>query len=284
MSNIIHPDTTLGYVELTVTDLERSVTFYTRQLGMKLHRRDEGRADLGAGQADQVRLVENPQARRAPRTTGLYHFAILTPSRLELARALWRIAETQAPVQGFADHGVSEAIYLADPDGNGIEIYRDRPRTEWPYRNGELQMDTDPLDTDNLLAELSEPEEVWSGLHPDTVMGHMHLHVSNLREAENFYRTVIGFELIQYYGGSAAFLSAGGYHHHVGLNTWAGVGAPPPPADAVGLRWYVIHLPNEAALAEVAARVRRAGLPFEAEGAGFRLRDPSGNGLVLSTI
>ncbi len=280
---IISPDTRLGYVHLTVSNLERALDFYQQSLGLQLHRRQNGTAALGAGAGDLLRLTENPQARRVSRTTGLYHFAILVPDRLELAQVLRRIAETQTVVQGFADHGVSEAIYLPDPDGNGIEIYRDRPRAEWPYRNGELAMVTDPLDTHGLLRELAGHSKPWGGLHPGTVLGHMHLHVSNLIVAERFYRNIIGFELMQHFGDSAAFMAAGGYHHHLGLNIWNGVGAPKPPPDAVGLRWFVIELPTQAEVDAIADRARAGDAPLEEQPEGFLLRDPAGNGVVITT-
>lgn len=282
MTYIIHPDTTLGYVHLTVSDLERSLAFFQQVLGFQVHRHEGDTAHLGAGRADLLLLTERPQARRVSYTTGLYHFAILVPSRLELAQVLKRIVETRTPVQGFADHLVSEAIYLPDPDGNGIEIYRDRPRAQWPFKDGQLQMGTDPLEVDDLLGELTGHPEPWSGLHSDTTLGHVHLHVADIAQAEAFYRDLLGFDLMQRYGPTASFLSAGGYHHHLGINTWAGVGAPPPPPDAVGLRWYIIRLPNAAELARVADRVRRAGVKIEEHQAGLFLRDPAQNGMILT--
>lgn len=275
----IHPDTTLGHVHLIVSNLERSLEFYQQVLGFKLHRQQGGTAYLGAGKADLLALTERPNARPARGTTGLYHFAILVPTRLELAQSLKRIADTQSQVQGFADHWVSEAIYLPDPDGNGIEIYRDRPRAEWPYRNGQLQMGTDPLDVNDVLAELPQNPDPWPGLHPDTVLGHIHLHVAGIPQAQEFYRDVLGFDLVLHYGPSAAFLSAGGYHHHIGVNTWAG--PTPPPPDAAGLRWFVIQLPTAGELEKVAENVRRAGIKLERHDEGLFLQDPVQNGIIL---
>jgi catechol 2,3-dioxygenase len=278
----IHPDTSLGYAHLTVADLERSLKFYQEVLGFQVRGRADDMARLGAGRDDILRLTELPGARPAHRTTGLYHFAVLTPSRLELARSLRRLGETRWPVQGFADHLVSEAIYLSDPDGNGIELYRDRPRSEWPRQNGQLQMATDPMDVDGVLAELEGDAEPWPGLHPDTRLGHLHLHVRDIREAEEFYCGLIGFDLILRYGGSASFVSAGGYHHHLGFNTWAGVGAPPPPPDAVGLRYFVVRLPEAAEVERLASRARQAGVEVEETPAGVQLRDPSSNAVVFT--
>ncbi len=276
----IHAETRLGYVHLTASNLNRSLDFYRQSLGFKVHWQENGSAGLGAGRHDLLKLTENPQAKRVRGVTGLYHFAILVPSRLELARSLRRLAQTQTPLEGMADHGVSEALYLPDPDGNGIEIYRDRPRAEWPIVNGQLQMTVDPLDAAGVLAEPAENTE--AGLAPTTVLGHMHLHVSHLAEAETFYREVIGFEVMQHFGGQAAFLAAGGYHHHLGLNTWAGVGAPPPPENAVGLRYFVINLPEQAELGRLVERARRANWPFEEQSGGIFLRDSSRNGVLVA--
>lgn len=278
----IHPDANLGYVHLTVANLARSLAFYQENLGFKLHRRDGQTAYLGAGGPDLLLLTEQPGARQISGVTGLYHFAILTPSRLALAQSLRRLAETRTPVQGFSDHGVSEAIYLADPDGNGIEIYRDRPRSEWPWANGQLAMVTDPLDVEGILAELGSQPEPWTGLSPQTTLGHIHLHVARIKEAETFYCDVLGFDLMQRFGYSASFISAGGYHHHIGANIWAGLNAPPPPPDAAGLRYFTINLPTETALAEVVERIEQAGLTFQHRDQIVFLRDPSRNGVVLS--
>jgi len=220
----IHPDTTVGPVALTVADLARSEDFYTGVLGFRAIERGDRALTLAAGGAvPLLRLVEQPGARPKPqRATGLYHFAILVPSRLDLARALRHLAEQRYPLTGASDHLVSEALYLDGPDGNGIEIYRDRPRDEWPHANGQLQMAVDPLDVDGILGELARDDRPWDGLAPQTRIGHIHLHVADLRAAEAFYSGVLGFDVMLRYGAGALFISAGGYHHHIGLNTWAG--------------------------------------------------------------
>ncbi|MCK6626032.1 MAG: VOC family protein [Anaerolineae bacterium] len=279
----IHPATTIGYVHLIVANLDRSLAFYQENLGFQLHRRDGDTAYLGAGGPDLLVLTEQPGARTVSGVTGLYHFAILTPSRLALAQSLRHLAETRTPLQGFSDHLVSEAIYLADPDGNGIEIYRDRPRSEWPRQNGQLQMATDPLDVQGILAELETQPAPWAGLEPETTIGHVHLHVATIPSAEAFYVETLGFDLIMRYGPSASFVSAGGYHHHLGLNTWAGVNAPPPPPDAAGLRYFTINLPEASALAAVVERIQQAGLAFQEKDGVVFLRDPAQNGVVLAT-
>jgi len=273
----------IGAVALTVSDLERSLDFYQNKLGLTLQRREDGQAWLGSGEDTWLALTAAPGARKPPRTTGLYHYAVLLPARVELAQALRRLAATGAHVQGAADHGVSEAIYLADPDGNGIEIYRDRLRSEWSRaENGTLTMGPAELDIDNLIGELEGLPEAWPGMPPGTRVGHVHLHVANLPRAEVFYTGVLGFKLMQRYGAQAAFLSKEGYHHHVGINTWAGAGAPPPPPGSVGLRWFEIHAGSAEELEQPAARAKAAGLPGEERPEGVLLRDPSQNGILLT--
>lgn len=277
----IADETHIGIVALTVSDLSRSLAFYQEHLGLEMLSQKDGEATLGAGGQALVNLREQPGARAVRGVSGLYHFAILMPNRLELARILRNFAEKETPMQGFSDHLVSEALYLADPDGNGIEVYRDRPRSEWPYSDGKLMMATDPLDLQDILSELPSGDTEWSGLPAGTTMGHIHLHVSNISRDEAFYRDVLGFELITRYPPAASFLGAGGYHHHVGINVWAGAGAPPPPPDAAGLRWYTIDLPSQEARQAVEQRLRSAGVEVEAHDEGHFLRDPAANGIVL---
>jgi catechol 2,3-dioxygenase len=278
----IHPDTAIGAVHLTVADLTRSEQFYGEVLGFRALSRDGTRLTLAAdGATPLLVLYEQPGARpKAQRATGLYHFAILVPNRLELARSLRRLAEMSYPLSGASDHLVSEALYLDDPDGNGIEIYRDRPRDEWPRINGAIKMAVDPLDVDGIINELAADDRPWEGLAPRTTIGHMHLHVADLRAAQAFYGGLLGLELMASMP-SALFVAAGGYHHHLGLNTWAGVGAPPAPAGSAGLRHFVIRLPDNAARDQVLERVRSAGLPAEEVDEGWLVRDPSQNAVVL---
>jgi catechol 2,3-dioxygenase len=270
----------MGAVHLTVSNLERSLVFYQDILGFRLQERNGPSVSLGAGHEPLVVLNELPGARVLRNHSGLYHFAILTPSRLALARSLRRLAEMRVPVGG-GDHLVSEAVYLSDPDGNGIEIYRDRPRSTWAYEHGEIRMDTLPLDFQGILAELEGDQSSWTGLDPQTVLGHMHLHVNDLEQAYTFYHDVVGFDLMVNYGGSALFFSAGGYHHHLGTNTWAGVGAPPAPPDAAGLRFYEVRLANSAERKRLAERLQAAGIGYEARGEGLFVRDPAQNGILF---
>ncbi len=278
----IHPDTKLGHVDLVVSDFKKSLPFYQNVLGMKVHRNEKGVAHLGAGGADLLRLTENPDARDPGHATGLYHFALLVPSRFELARSLRRMLETKPARQGFGDHLVSEALYLSDPDGNGIEVYRDRPRSEWQYdAQHHPQMATDPLDARGILKELDNETEPWQGLDPDTVLGHMHLKIANVKQDEAFYRDILGFDSM-FTMPSAAFVSAGGYHHHLGMNTWESAGAPPPARDTTGLKSFTIELPNTDELTTVTNRVRQAGLGLEETDEGLRVRDPSHNAAILT--
>ena len=276
----IDPAASIARVHLTTPDLNQAVAFYRERIGLQVHRQSGDMAALGAGEADLLVLHESPSAPRVRRTTGLYHFAILVPSRPDLARALRHLGQTATPMQGFADHFVSEALYLADPDGNGIEIYRDRPRSEWPVRDGALQMGSDPLDLEHLLADAG-PAGSWAGMPAGTVIGHVHLHVANIAPAERFYAEGLGLDLIQRYGGTASFLSAGGYHHHVAVNTWAGVGAPAPPPGAVGLKHVVIRVSSDAALAEVARTLTSAGFAYESGDGQLTTADASGNVIVV---
>jgi catechol 2,3-dioxygenase len=275
----IDAQTQIGEVALVVADLERSVDFYTDVIGMTLLGRSPGEATLGGPEGKALlRLSEAPGAPpRPPRTTGLYHFAILVPSRRDLAIRLQRLAETRTRLQGAADHLVSEALYLADPDGNGIEIYRDRPREEWQWIGGRVQMDSLPVDFGNLLDEIGSAD-ASAALPPGTVIGHVHLHVPNLREAVRFYCETLGLDLVAEMPG-AAFLSAGGYHHHLGLNTWAGVN--PPDARSAGLDYFEFLLPDTRSLHLLvqAARFKRAR--FDDDWDGILVRDPFGNRIVL---
>ncbi len=278
----IPPDANIGQVSLNVSDLNRSLQFYTESLGLTVFSQDKASARLGAGKKEFLSLTEHPGARPYARTTGMYHMAILVPSRLELARVIQHLAETNTPLGGAADHLVSEALYLADPDDNGIEIYRDRPRSEWKYSNGAVEMATEPLDLDGVFGELKGRRTEWHGIAPDTRIGHIHLKVANIPDAVAFYRDLLGFQLMARFGPSAAFLSAGGYHHHIGMNTWESLGAPPPPSDAVGMQYFTVRLGDDLALEELRTRLVNAGVPLEAGSEGYRVRDPAGNGVLLA--
>jgi catechol 2,3-dioxygenase len=270
----------LGPVHLTVTDLDRSVRFYEEAIGLSRARRDDGSATLGTERADLLVLTEQPGARPPGRHAGLYHFALLHPSRTELARAMKRLIAAGAPISGASDHSVSEAIYLPDPDGNGIELAADRPRERW----GDLSDPTAiggpmPLDLQGLLEPVAD-EEAAAGASPELVVGHMHLHVGDIDRALAFWRDGVGFEVMTRFP-SAAFIAAGGYHHHLGLNTWRGEGVPPQPDGVVGLRRWTIALPDEARVAAVREGVEAAGAEPEERPGGFLARDPWRNAVEV---
>jgi catechol 2,3-dioxygenase len=279
----IDPQTRIGALTLRVADLEPSLQFYQKVLGMHVHQQQDGQVWLGpqGGQA-MLCLQAAPGAPRPGRhTTGLYHVAYLYPSRQALGNALRRLVTTRWPLHGFADHLVSEAIYLSDPEGNGIELYRDRPRSEWRYNNGQIAMATDPLDVDGVLAEASEsPEE---HMPSGTGIGHIHLKVADTSQAEAFYCQTLGFTLMARYGPSASFASAGGYHHHIGMNTWSSAGGTPPAPEATGLAYYQVLLPNPTVLEETLSRLDEAGIPAQEFENGWLVRDPSSNSVLLSS-
>jgi catechol 2,3-dioxygenase len=279
----IDPATQIGPVALTVADPTAASAFYEQAIGLRPLPGEDDLIRLGAGETAVVELFGDGDAPpRPPATTGLFHLAILVPSRIELARALRRVANAGWRFSGASDHLVSEALYLQDPEGNGIEIYRDRPRDEWPVENDELRMDTIPLDLQGLLLELPGGGEEASGpVATGTRIGHVHLNVADLATAEEFYAVVLGFEVTVRGYPQALFLSAGGYHHHIGLNTWAGEGASPPPPGARGLRWFEILVATAEAIEVIEERVAGAGIESTRDDGVLRLRDPSGNALVI---
>ncbi|WCB94506.1 Catechol-2,3-dioxygenase [Baekduia alba] len=266
----------LGPVSLTVTDLDRSVAWYQSALGLRVHRHDVDVAALGDGTEDVLVLHEDSTAQRPRRHSGLYHYALLFPTREELARAALRLAATRTPIQGASDHGTHEALYLADPDGNGIELAADRPRDQWPSPEEEFSGGGPrPLDFDALLASVAG-EEPSPQVRPGLRMGHVHLHVADVPRGLAFYRDVIGFDVWALMP-SAAFVAAGGYHHHLGFNTWRGehIG-PAPAAGVVGLRHWTIVLATVDEVAAVRERVRAARLASEDVAGGFAVTDPFG--------
>ncbi len=280
----IEADTEIGVVRLTVADVDRSRAFYERTLGLRAVGGDGAVVTLGAADGEPlVELTGDPSASPLHRRrTGLFHLAILMPTRVDLAKALRRIAESRWPLDGASDHLVSEALYLSDPDGNGIEVYRDRPREEWTRTNGQLEMATVALDLHDLLGELRADDREQAEAPAGTRIGHVHLKVSDLDEAERFYSGVLGFDVtVRGYPG-ALFVSAGGYHHHIGMNTWQSAGQRPPEQDAVGLRSFEVRLPDQGSLDAALDRVRRAGMEFEDTGRAALVRDPSGNGVLLT--
>ncbi len=289
---MIHPDTHIGHVHLTVADLERQIEFYRNVVGFKLHWREGETASLGAGQADLLRLTEDSSSSRVRGTTGLYHFAVLYPNHRELARAVARLFELGYP-NSPTDHLMTETTYLDDPEGNGIELYIDTPeRGRWDMSDdGFAAVDADgnphsgrePLDVEALLQHLRPGDRLDQSAPEGTGIGHVHLHVADIAEANHFYHDQLGFN-IQGVSNSIgiSFVSAGGYHHHIGLNIWLGQSAPAPADGALGLRYFSILVPDAAELGHLSDRLEQAKLPFKKNEAGVLARDPSYNGILLT--
>lgn len=276
---LLPPTTALGPVRLVVADLADVAAFYERVVGLRRLAHDGELVRLGAedGGPALVELLARPDApERAPRSSGLFHLAMLVPTRAALAESLRRIAAGGWRLDGASDHLVSEALYLSDPEGNGIEIYRDRPREQWRRQDGELAMATLPLDLEQLVADLPPATEPDTGVPAGTRIGHVHLKVPDLATAEAFYVDALGFEpTVRSYPG-ALFVAAGGYHHHVGLNTWSSAGGPPATPGARGLARFTVVLPGVAERDVVAQRADAAGFPVRADGDGPIATDPFG--------
>lgn len=275
----------LGAVHLTVSDLDRSVAYYQDIAGLVQHDRDGAVASLGTGGEDILVLHEDPAAREPGRHAGLFHLALLYPSRLELSRTTRRLAGSRIPISGASDHGVSEALYLCDPDGNGVELYADRDASVWPApaagTEEKVGMFTRALDVEDLL-RVSDGEEVTRHAADGLVVGHLHLHVGSIPDAVAFYRDVVGFEQMTTYPG-ASFLAAGGYHHHLAVNTWAGEGVGPAPDHVAGLREWTVVLPDQAAVDAVGTRLDAAGATvLRVDGQGLLTFDPWGIALRIS--
>lgn len=262
------PDNTkIQSIDLRVRDLETSLNFYSHLLGFKEIERKGNNSFLSAS-GDYpylIKLVEDKNAKpKPPRTTGLYHLAIRFPSRKELARVFLRLFDNKIKFQGFSDHLVSEAIYLSDPDGNGIELYVDKPRETWKWKSGQIQMETLPLDLSVLTNELDD-REIWNGIHPDTDIGHIHLSVSNLFKAEQVYNEVIGFNITNSSYPGALFFSAGRYHHHIGTNIWSTRNGNPPLENSLGLISFTIKIPDKDFLKSIEYRAKDLNIFIESK-------------------
>jgi catechol 2,3-dioxygenase len=288
----IDPATRPGHVHLTVADLDNQLTFYQKAIGLKLHWREGASAGLGAGGDDLLRLTEDRHARRHRGTTGLYHFAILLPNRRELARAIARLFKLRIPNYP-TDHIMTKTTYLDDPEGNNIELYTESPEDgtmgmvngnfEARRADGTLSDGREPLDVEALFSHLTPADRLDQPMPPEARLGHFHLYIANLDQAMRFYHGVLGFDDM---GVARTFrmgmVSAGRYHHHIGLNTWVGEGAPPAPPGALGLRYIQFMLPSQAERDRVVDHARQAGLPNEQTELGPLVRDPSQNALVLT--
>ena len=273
--------THLGRVRLQVADLDRSVAFYGQVLGLRVLGRTAETVSLGTHGEDReiVHLREMRSARAVPRRglLGLYHFAILLPNRAALGRFLAHLGEIGA-YAGMSDHFVSEAIYLTDPDGLGIEVYADRPRDAWRYDEGQLYMTTNHLNVEDVIA--AGGAEKWSGMPSGTVLGHVHLYVDDIAKAEDFYHNALGFDKVVWSYPGALFMSAGGYHHHLGTNTWARGAPPASNVDARLLEWEII-VPTVEDAKQAAQHVEASGYPVKEDNGEWILTDPWGTNLRL---
>jgi catechol 2,3-dioxygenase len=294
----IHAKTLMGSISLTVANLDNQLEFYQKALGFKLHWHEGNKAGLGSGGHDFLLLTQEPNLKKYRGVTGLYHVAYLFPNRRELAIAMARLFALKYP-NSPTDHILTKTTYLDDLEGNGIELYCESPEDgSWIFKDGKFEAyrkdgswsdGREALDVEALFKHLKDDPSTGSGqarldqpVPPETRIGHVHLHVRDVDEAVDFYHGIIGFDVMGMAKTfQAAFVSAGGYHHHLGLNTWQGRGAPPPPPDAVGLRYYTIDLPGQKAYEEVVARVDAAGIPSNMTEAGLLIQDPSQNGVIL---
>jgi catechol 2,3-dioxygenase len=290
-SHRISPQTRPGYVKLKVSDLERQITFYQQVIGLRLNWRDGANAGMGIGERDLLRMIEIPSGRRYRGVTGIYHFAILFPDRGELAGAIARLFSLHWP-NSPTDHLMTKTTYLDDPEGNTIELYCESPEDGiFTFENGEYlarhpdgrpSNGREPLDLKELFSHLKEDSVLDGPVPPETRIGHFHLFVSNLEEARHFYHDLLGFDDM---GMAKSFqmgmVSAGGYHHHIGFNTWQGEGAPPPPPDALGLEYISFTFPNRDAWQDFLARLEELQLPYNQTKEGILLTDPSQNGMLF---
>jgi catechol 2,3-dioxygenase len=275
------PITYISQVNLKVQNIERSINFYKEVIGFKVLEQSERTAKLTADGKTVLITIEQPDdvVPRQGRTTGLYHFALLLPKRSDLAKIVQHFEEIGVQL-GSSDHRVSEALYLSDPDGNGIEIYVDRDPSEWNWNNGEVEMTVDPLNFSDLLSY--GKQQSWKGLPAETVIGHIHLHVSELKRTEEFYIKGLGFEVVNRFGTQALFISDGKYHHHIGLNTWNGVGAPTPSPNSVGLHFFTLMLSSEEKKNKIIAQLKAVGASVTEENGSIVTTDPSGNRIRLT--
>lgn len=270
----------MGKVVLTVNDLEAVGDYYQRVIGLHLLNKNSNVAQLGAGDEVLLELHGDPSVHRhSPREAGLFHTAFLLPSRSDLARWAQHAMDIQAPVQGASDHLVSEAIYLSDPEGNGIEIYADRPSDTWMMANGEVRMATEPLNFKDLMATMTPGP--WRGAPAGTIVGHVHLQVGDLSDAEAFYKSVLGFDVMAHYPG-ALFFGSGDYHHHIGANIWNSRGAAQRGQPSTGLTEVTIRVNDAEILDTISTRATQAGLAFNSTQHGLQIGDPWGTRITLA--
>lgn len=274
------PVTYVGEVGLKVMDLKRMKQFYQEIIGFDVISEEQNYVELGSGGKVLVKLeaVEGVTSKQG-RYAGLYHFAILLPTREDLGKILVHLHQ-QGIQLGSSDHLVSEALYLSDPEGNGIEIYRDREPEQWNWSNDEVSMTVDPIDAQGLVEAAQSSSEPWKGMPETTVMGHIHLRVSNLVEARDFYVEALGFEVVSSLGGQALFLADQKYHHHIGMNVWNGTGIPALPEKEAGLHYYTLIM-DEEKRKELGKKLQTMGTEIVERDNYWEVKDPSGNAIRL---
>lgn len=276
------PTTFVGHVKINVQNLNRSLQFYKDILGFNILEQTASTAKLTTDGKTSFLSLEQPEnvIPKQERTTGLYHFAILLPEQKDLANIVVHLVQNGIRF-GSSDHLVSEALYLNDPDGNQIEIYRDRVPSEWKWNDNEVDMAVDPLDFDTLLKHATT-DQPWDRMPKASVMGHVHLHVSELIKTEEFYVKGLGMEVVNRFGDQALFLSYGKYHHHLGVNTWNGVGIPAPAENSVGLESFTLLFDNDEVRKQAVMNLEKIGAKILEEENQYVTVDPSGNRIVLA--
>lgn len=270
-------------VSIQVLNIQKAIEFYTNTLGLTVLNQDEYQVELSANGKDSLLSIVQLEngIKKMPRTTGLYHFALLLPSRKELGKILNHFIKNQIPLHGASNHGISEAIYLSDPEGNGIEIASDTDPKKWKWKNGQLDVfsENGPMDVKSVLSE-SQDEE-FTKLPADTIMGHIHLHGSELKNIRRFYEEALGMDVVIDLPRQALFFSYGKYHHHLAVNVWNGIGAPTPPSNSVGLRNFLLRLPDSISLKEIESNFMNMKIPYSTVEKGINVTDPSGNNIII---
>ncbi|WP_026475738.1 VOC family protein [Alkaliphilus transvaalensis] len=275
------PNLFVGQIEIKVSKIERSLRFYQDILGFSILEKGEDKVLLTADGKKPLITIHQPKGvlPKEERTTGLYHIAILLPQPSDLGAILKKLIAEGYPLQGASHHGISEAIYLQDPDGNGIEIYTDTPDSTWVWENGLIVAEGKALDMEALLSKAEEEE--WLGMPQETLLGHIHLSVAELKAAEEFYRKGLGFDIVMSYPDQAIFFSTGGYHHHVAVNVWKGLGAPAPKDNSVGLGFFTLMFPNEGTREKTVNHLKELGYLIQMENGIVTVEDPSKNKIKL---
>ncbi|NLJ99438.1 MAG: VOC family protein [Tissierellia bacterium] len=271
-------------IRLKVLDIERSMEFYTKIMGLKILESKKKEIRFTADGINPILTIIKPSdvVPKIPRRTGLYHFALLLPSRKDLGLFLNHIKGNDYPIIGGSNHGVSEAVYLQDPDDNGIEVYVDTDSNLWKGKDNQIVMATDPLDFNSVIDEAGEAR--WTEIPKNTIIGHIHLHVGDLEKAKNFYCDGLGFDLVMKMSNSALFLSSGGYHHHIGLNIWNGINAPALPDNSAGLEYYTLVFPDGLTRENSITNLKQMGYDIFEKDSHVFTKDPSNNLIELTVF